>query len=271
MKENEPKFQAELYQKGRPLYPEFIFRPLEIIATPPTHFLDLGCGTGQSFLSFLKFTSTCCPATPRGTAIDPDIDMLSRAEQDYHSTTTEIGRRMNFRVGTAEVIPLDNSSVDLVLVGSAYHWFSRELAGPEILRVLRPGGALFIFEYQFPKCLDSPSLHDFVKRRFNTEWKAPTQLPRGTLQDLTRDLRSSPLWKLCSDDRPEWQEILGLDAFLGHLFSQSRFHHAEALQPSPLLYRENIRNSLFSYFSKPLRFDLKPRSLLFQKLNHSAV
>ena len=44
--------------------------------------------------------------------------------------------------GTAEQIPLPDGSVDVVLVGQAFHWFDPAEAPKEIVRVLRPGGGL---------------------------------------------------------------------------------------------------------------------------------
>ena len=43
--------------------------------------------------------------------------------------------------GTAEQIPLPDGSVDVVLVGQAFHWFDPAEAPKEIVRV-RPGGGL---------------------------------------------------------------------------------------------------------------------------------
>lgn len=44
--------------------------------------------------------------------------------------------------GTAESIPLDDHSVDAVLVAQAWHWVDESRAVPEVARVLRPGGVL---------------------------------------------------------------------------------------------------------------------------------
>jgi SAM-dependent methyltransferase len=44
--------------------------------------------------------------------------------------------------GSAEAIPLPDASVDAVLAGNALHWFDMAVAGPEIARVLAPGGIL---------------------------------------------------------------------------------------------------------------------------------
>jgi SAM-dependent methyltransferase len=44
--------------------------------------------------------------------------------------------------GTAEHIPLDDGSVDAVLVAQAWHWVHAERALPEVARVLVPGGWL---------------------------------------------------------------------------------------------------------------------------------
>ncbi|MFC3965130.1 class I SAM-dependent methyltransferase [Nocardia jiangsuensis] len=45
-------------------------------------------------------------------------------------------------LGSAEAIPLPDDSVDAVLAGSAMHWFDMDAAGPELTRVLAPGGTV---------------------------------------------------------------------------------------------------------------------------------
>ena len=61
-----------------------------------------------------------------------------------HGVTVHVPRRPYVRAlpGSAEAIPLPDSSVDAVLAGNALHWFDMTVAGPEIVRVLAPGGIM---------------------------------------------------------------------------------------------------------------------------------
>ena len=258
MLSNIPKFKADLYRDARPLYPREIFRSLErVLPSKKTVFLDLACGAGQSTRSFLGLG---CAET--GFAVDPDPEMRDAARSALEKELPAI----EVLAGSAESIPLPDESVDLVLVGSAIHWFDISRARVEIERVLRTNGILFVFEYQFPKCLDHAELAETVRRRFNLEWKAPVQKPRGSLAELLLPFRNSSLWSVFAEDRPEWIESLYLESFLGHLFSQSRYLHAEAAAPDPRAYREAIAAFFRPYFDGgPLRFDLKPRAIGFKK------
>ena len=46
--------------------------------------------------------------------------------------------------GTAEALPLPDSFADAITAASAFHWFKRAEALPELARVLRPGGRLAV-------------------------------------------------------------------------------------------------------------------------------
>jgi SAM-dependent methyltransferase len=251
---NTPYFIADRYRNARPLYPRAVFRTLERVCAPGelTTFLDLACGAGQSTRAFLDLG-----ISRRGFAVDPDLEMLAAARARVGSEFPAV----KFLAGRAEKIPLADASVDLVLIGSAIHWFDLPRAHAEITRVLKPGGILFVFEYQFPKCLDVPDLAEVVRRRFNLEWRAPRQTPRGTLADLLAPFRKSPAWRTLGEDRPNWIESLSCETFLGHLFSQSRVLHAEAAAPNPASYRAEIEAFFRPYFAAGLlQFDFKPRA-----------
>jgi SAM-dependent methyltransferase len=66
------------------------------------------------------------------TAVEPDEEMRA---------LIDVGTVL---VGTAEAIPLEDTSVDCVFVGDAFHWFEASRAIAEIARVLVPCGALAV-------------------------------------------------------------------------------------------------------------------------------
>ncbi|MEO7262720.1 MAG: class I SAM-dependent methyltransferase [Jatrophihabitantaceae bacterium] len=89
--------------------------------------LDLGAGTG-------KLTDSLIGRQARVVAVEPDPQMLAvLAARLPHVSAL---------AGSAERIPLQDRSVDAIMVGQAFHWFRRPEADRELARVLRPGGVL---------------------------------------------------------------------------------------------------------------------------------
>src|SRR5438094_928298 len=119
---------AAAYAEHRPDYPVAGIRwALAGAAHDVDAVLDLAAGTGKLTEGLLALGLTV-------TAVEPDPDMRA-----------ELTRRLpgvSALDGTAERIPLPDSSVDAVLVGQAFHWFDVNTALTEIARVLRPGGVL---------------------------------------------------------------------------------------------------------------------------------
>lgn len=117
---------AAAYARHRPDYAEAAVRwALEPAAGPRV--LDLGAGTG-------KLTATLVSVGADVIAVEPDPAMLGELRRGLPEVRALPGR--------AEAIPLPDASVDAVLAGNALHWFDLAVAGPEIARVLRPGGVL---------------------------------------------------------------------------------------------------------------------------------
>lgn len=94
---------------------------------PGTRVLDLGAGTG-------KLTRVLDEMGADVVAVEPDRAMLRALREDLE--------HVRALPGSAEDIPLSDGSVDAVLAGNAMHWFDMAVAGPEISRVLTPGGVL---------------------------------------------------------------------------------------------------------------------------------
>lgn len=110
------------YRPGFPLEAAEVIAPARVPVA-----LDLGAGTG-------KFAERLQDRADRVLAVDPSERMLAVLRAKLPSVETH--------VGTAEHIPVPDGSVSLVTVAQAFHWFDRERACREILRVLVPGGTL---------------------------------------------------------------------------------------------------------------------------------
>ena len=116
---------ADAYAAGRPSYAD---GALDWVVTPAaSRALDLAAGTGRLTEQLLA----------RGldvVAVEPSDEMRAHVPTAAEALA-----------GTAEDIPLGDGSVDLVVVGQAFHWFDAPRALTEIRRVLRPGGVLGLF------------------------------------------------------------------------------------------------------------------------------
>ena len=117
---------ATAYAEHRPDYARAAVR-WALEPAPGPRVLDLGAGTG-------KLTATLVALGADVIAVEPDPAMLAELRRARPAVRALTGR--------AEAIPLPDSSVDAVLAGHALHWFDMTVAGPEIARVLVPGGIL---------------------------------------------------------------------------------------------------------------------------------
>jgi SAM-dependent methyltransferase len=117
---------AAAYAQHRPDYALAAVR-WALEPAPGLRVLDLGAGTG-------KLTATLVAAGAQVTAVEPDPAMLAELRRDLPTVRA--------LPGSAESIPLPDGSVDAVVAGNAMHWFDMAAAGPEIARVLAPGGVL---------------------------------------------------------------------------------------------------------------------------------
>ena len=116
---------ADVYERGRPSYPEAALDWL--LPAGARRVLDLGAGTG-------KLTRQLAARGLDVAAVDPSEAMLGRLRGAVPGASA--------LRGTAEAIPLPSGSVDAVLVAQAWHWVDPAVAVPEVARVLAPGGRL---------------------------------------------------------------------------------------------------------------------------------
>lgn len=120
---------AAAYERGRPGYPQEVVDLLagELGLGPGRTVADVGAGTGK--------LTRLLPATGASVvAVEPVAAM--------RATLARLVPEAEVVDGTAEALPLDDGSVDAVVVAQAFHWFDAPAALAEASRVLRPGGGL---------------------------------------------------------------------------------------------------------------------------------
>jgi SAM-dependent methyltransferase len=122
--------RVENYVRYRPHYPPDVIEALtrECGLTSDSRIADVGSGTGILTEMFLRNGNEVF-------AVEPNREMREAGEQILGSFP-----RFHSVAGRAEATTLGDASVRFVLAGQAFHWFDREKAREEFLRILEPDG-----------------------------------------------------------------------------------------------------------------------------------
>ncbi len=94
--------------------------------------LDVGCGTGTSSRALAEFCS-------RVIAIDPSEAMISRAPHN---------RSIDFKLGSAESIPVADNSIDLASFAGSLFYADRKATTDELRRVCRPHASIVAYDFE---------------------------------------------------------------------------------------------------------------------------
>jgi SAM-dependent methyltransferase len=204
---------ADTYDRVRPPYSQRLLdlAQQELGLDSSARVLDLAAGTG-------RLTRELSRRFGEVVAVEPDERMRA-----LHGTAL---------AGSAEAIPLEDSSVDAVFVGEAFHWFDPAAAIPEVARVLRPRGGL---------------------ATVNTHWwETEPPLPDDAIEQLRE-----PYDRSFSQRRSPWH-----DAFGAAPFEPLRLERAEeeiTVDPDELL-------TLYSTTSALAALDAQERSELIARV-----
>jgi len=126
---------ATLYGQFRPPYPPAFFRAVvKRLSLGERHALiDLGTGPGLIALGF-------APYVGRVVGVDPEPAMLEVARR----AAAGAGYDLALIESTAEALPREVGSFDVVTIGRALHWMDRDVVGPLLERLVAPGGAILV-------------------------------------------------------------------------------------------------------------------------------
>lgn len=132
MKDSKKRFsnRVRYYIQSRPSYPpellDYFKEKLGLFTT--STIADVGSGTGILSELFLKNGNVVF-------GIEPNQEMREAAESQLtmHQNFVSIN-------GSAEHTTLESNSIDVIVVGQAFHWFNIDLSRNEFARILKPQG-----------------------------------------------------------------------------------------------------------------------------------
>jgi SAM-dependent methyltransferase len=122
--------RTENYVRYRPAYPAAVLDLLKTDCglTSASVIADVASGTGI-FTRMLLENGNCV------SGVEPNPEMRKAGEEFLRAYP-----RFTSVAGTAEATTLADRSVDLITAAQAAHWFDREKARREFIRISRPGG-----------------------------------------------------------------------------------------------------------------------------------
>lgn len=213
------------YARFRPRYPAELFEHLAGLAPRRDVAWDCATGSGQAAVALAEHFT-------RVWATDASAGQIAHAQPNP---------RVHYGVALAERSGLAGSSVDLVTVAQALHWFDLDAFYPEVRRVLRPGGILAAWCYG-PVELPGSALQEVVDR-FYSETVGPYWPPERLLvEDGYRSL-AFPFEEL-EAPRFTMEARLTPDQLAGYLGTWSatrRYVEATGHDPIPELREELTR------------------------------
>jgi SAM-dependent methyltransferase len=200
-----------VYAAGRQMSPDALQTWMAAFArhlprTRPLVWLDLGSGTGRMTPSLANAFGG--PAH----GVEPSDKM--RAQALAHPAVT-------YSAGSAEHIPLPDASCDAALLFFVWHHVAdREAAVQELLRVVKPGGKLFV-QANF-----SDRMPDVWWFRVMPEWRKIDQAQFRSEKEVRNDFVGAG-WTLVSRDEVTWPRSANLaeDVERLRLRAVSAFEH----------------------------------------------
>jgi len=171
--------RAALYSQYRPHYPAALFAWLAGLVAQHESVWDCATGNGQAAVGLAGHFDSVI-------ATDASVTQISLAE-----------RRSNieYRVARADSSGLADSSVDLVTVAQAIHWFDTEVFYEEARRVMKPDAAIGVWGYGDP-VLDDDRLerivHDYNRGTIESYWKPERDLILAGLRTIPFPFREVP-------------------------------------------------------------------------------
>lgn len=131
--------EALEYDAVRPGYPDTAITEILGLGPVAPRIVELGAGTGILTRQLVSRGAYVTAVEPSRTMLDVLLEAMSPQARNSSD-----GAGVHGACASAEATGLDGGSADIVIAATAWHWFDPEAVQVEILRILKPGGALAI-------------------------------------------------------------------------------------------------------------------------------
>lgn len=223
---------ADVYNAYRPQPPEVLVEILTRRADVqrPDLVVDIGCGTGHSTFLWVEHAK-------RVIGIEPNDDMRRVAQQ--RKAIVPRTDHVSFREASATATGLDPSSADIVTFSQSLHHMEPEATFAEAARILRSGGVMAVYDYQFPPLInwkvekaltelfqEMRELRDDLAQRLGMHWWAKETHHERII--ASRHFRHVTQFSLHNVEMGNAQRLVGLVESLGTLQTLVNHDHDEA-------------------------------------------
>lgn len=223
---------ADVYNAYRPQPPEVLVDILTRRAgvQRPELVVDIGCGTGHSTFLWVEHAN-------RIIGVEPNDDMRRVAQQ--RKAIVPRTDHVSFHETSATATGLAPSSADIVTFSQSLHHVEPEATFAEVARILRPGGVMAAYDYQFPPLIDwrvekalmelfqdMQELRDDLAQRLGMHWWAKETHRERIV--ASRYFRQVTQFSLHNVEMGNAERLIGLVESLGTLQTLISHDHDES-------------------------------------------
>ncbi|KAK9820666.1 hypothetical protein WJX74_002948 [Apatococcus lobatus] len=122
---------VQAYETARPSFPADAIAQIVSLLRPDSQILDVGAGTGK----FTRLLASKC-----GYANVQAVEPVEEMRECFQTAVPGVC----VQDGSADFLPLPDSSMDCITCAQAFHWFANTGSLREFRRVLKPGGLLVL-------------------------------------------------------------------------------------------------------------------------------
>jgi ubiquinone/menaquinone biosynthesis C-methylase UbiE len=217
---------------ARPAYPEALLEALlELAGGKGARVIDVGAGIGHLALPLARRGLAVMALEPARAMLD-ELELRARAE----------ALAIDARLASAEALPAEAGSADLVLIADALHFLDAALTGQEAGRVLKARGAVALVQVELA---DTPFMKQLVAIMEESAPRRPRAVANAALQVFAlAGVEEEEPRRFLDEvhvDHETLERILRSISFIGPAMNAARFRvfreRVLALSPEPVWSR----------------------------------